>query len=647
VGISYVTLKAAGANRLAAVVGLGACALALLSAGAASADLAVPVEPQRVRILHPGVTDARGVLGRGGGAAVIRGGGEFVVDMGRDTGGTVEVDVEKARGGPLELSYSEGRGYLIPGGDLGGAHSLGRDHGPDRSFDLVPHAGVFFSPRIRGGERYVLVRLPRGRFVVDNIAVRPSYLVGKLAGRFESSSHLLDRIWQASVNTLALDTARAPDRSFRLIDGAKRDRLVWAGDLEMESLVGAYSWRAMPAIIAGSVSMFACQQQPGGYIPMASEVDVTCPRDPGPANGPPAVAAQGSPWLSNPGALPVYTAWWVIAACDDFTLEGDAAQARRLLPVMRRAVGYFAAAAPEGLFESPPGAKSWRAYDPAQRLDAYTNETWAQALLTLARVEVQVGSPLRAQEDRERAASVQALVRERFYDPAVGLFVGGDEEGADHPQDANVGALLSGTVGGAEASTLLETVGSRLASPFGPLTAESPSDPDAEQFISPYMSGWELIAALQQGKGAFARGMLETVWGRMAHANPGTMWEAIGTDGQPQSLHRGTVYGGRTSLAHGWSTAPGYALPAYVLGMRPASPGWKHWLVEPVPMGLHWARGQVGTPAGTLAVAWRMRGGEMRLHVDAPPGTSGTVVLPDGRRRRVVGPASATGPRPR
>jgi hypothetical protein len=403
----------------------------------------------------------------------------------------------------------------------------------------------------------------------------------------------------------------------------------------MESLVGAYSWRAMPAIIGDSISMFACQQQPGGYIPMASEVDVSCPPDPGPANGPPTGVARRLSWLSSPGALPVYTAWWVIAACDDYTLGGDAAQARRLLPAMRRAMGYFADRAPGGLFESPPDARSWRAYDPAQHLDAYTNETWAQALLTLARIEVQVGSPARAQADRETARSVEALVRERFYDPAAGLFLGGDESGADHPQDANVAALLSGTVGGAEASSLLSTMDARLWSPFGPLTAESATDPDDEQFISPYMSGWELIAALQQHRGAFARSMLEALWGHMARGDPGTMWEAISTDGQPQSLNRGRVYRGRTSLAHGWSTAPGYALPAYVLGMRPASPGWRHWLVEPIPMGLHWARGQVETPEGPLAVAWSMRAGQMHLQVDPPPGTSGTVVLPDGRRRRV------------
>jgi alpha-L-rhamnosidase len=575
---------------------------------------------------------------------VIRGGGELVIDLGADTGGTVEVGVEQAHGGPLELSYSEARSYLIPGGDLDGAHTIGHFHGPDRSFDLVRHAGVFLSPSIRGGERYVLVRLPRGRFVVDSIAVRPSYLVGKLSGSFESSSHLLDRIWRSSVNTLALDTARAPDGSFRLIDGAKRDRLVWLGDLAMESLVGHYSWRRMPRIVDNSISMFACQQLPGGYIPMASEIDTGCPSDPGPANGPPPAGGRSPPWLAAPGALPVYTAWWVIAACDSYTLTGDATETRRLLPVMRRALGYFAEAAPQGLFETPPGAKSWRAFDPSQHIDTYTNETWGQALFALARVEDKLGSSVRAQQDRERAGSVEELLRERMYDPGAGLFVGGDEERSDHPQDANVGALLSGTVGGADAVTLLATMETRLSGPYGPLTAESADDPDDEQFVSPYMSGWQLIAALQQHQGALARQMIETLWGRMARSDPGTMWEAMSTEGRPQSLDNGRVYGGRTSLAHGWSTAPGYALPAYALGMRPASPGWKRWLVEPVPMGLRWARGQVGTPFGTLAVAWRMIGGKMRLQVHSPPGTTGTVVLPDGRRRHVEARARKPGP---
>jgi alpha-L-rhamnosidase len=607
---------------------------------ATSSDAAL-IRPQHVEVLHRGVKHVTGILDAGGAATVIHGGAELVLDMGADTGGTVEVVVKKAHGGPLELSYSEARGYLIPGGDMDGAHSIGHYHGPDRSYDIVRHAGTFRSPRIRGGERYILVRLPRGRFVLDSIAVRPSYLLGELSGRFESSSRLLDRIWRSSAKTLALDTARAPD-GFRLIDGAKRDRLAWLGDLAMESLVGHYTWKRMPRIVDNSISMFACQQQPDGYIPMASEIDVHCPADPGPPNGSPPAAQRSLAGLSAPGALPAYTAWWVIAACDNYAMNGNAAETRRLLPVMRRAMGYFAAGAPEGLFDQTAGALSWRAFDRTQPVDTWTNETWAQALLSLARIEEHLGSRAQAQLDRERAASVDELLSERMYDPNAGLFVGGDEDSLDHPQDANVGALLSGTVSGAGAVSLLNGMRSRMSGTYGPLTSESSDDPYDEQFVSPYMSGWELIAALQLHQGAFARELMEVLWGHMATSDPGTMWEAMGTEGQPQSLDRGRIYSGRTSLAHGWSTAPGYALPAFVLGMRPASPGWRRWLVEPVPMGLRWARGQVGTPYGTLSVAWRMHRGRLVVQVHPPPGTTGTVVLPGGRRRRVARPLNST-----
>lgn len=595
-----------------------------------------PVYPRRVivlsapsTVLHP-----RGLARPGGGTTILRSGAQLIVDLGINTGGWVKAAVKGAHGGPVSLSYSESTRYLQPGGDMQGWGSLGKNDGRSGRSDLIRRTGRFKSRGLRGAERYILIQLPRGRFSIDALRVDTAHLaVGPkdYTGHFLSSSRLLNRIWYAGAYTLDLDTANDPrrgQRRFRLIDGAKRDRLVWLGDLAMEALAGRYTVRPLGPVIDGSLRLFACQQLPDGYIPMASDVNVRCPRRPGPANGPPASVTRYLPGLALSGSLPGYTAWWVIAVCDRFALTGDAPGTRVLLPVMRRAMGYFAAHAPNGLFETPPGAFNWRVFDQIPQVDTYTNELWAQALEALAGVEGRIGSDTEAAQLRATAAAVQARLRSQLFDLSAGMFVGGAGL-ADHPQDANVGAVLSGVVQGEEAQQLLTRTDDLLEGQFGPLTSDLPDDPYVEQYVSPYMSGWQLIAELQQHQGLAARSLIERLWGQMVDSDPhSTLWEAMAPDGTPKSLDHGAIYPGRTSLAHGWSTAPVYALSAYVLGMRPLSPGWRTWIVEPQTIGLRFAQGQVRTPLGALRSRWVSRPAGFKLTVDAPRGTRGTVAVP-------------------
>ncbi|WP_321818184.1 MULTISPECIES: alpha-L-rhamnosidase C-terminal domain-containing protein [unclassified Paraburkholderia] len=82
----------------------------------------------------------------------------------------------------------------------------------------------------------------------------------------------------------------------------------------------------------------------------------------------------------------------------------------------------------------------------------------------------------------------------------------------------------------------------------------------------------------------------------------------------------------QTSLAHGWSSGPTSALSQYVLGIRPASPGYDHWHVKPQIGDPRWAQGSAPTPHGATAVKWGIDAqGGIAMHVDVPQGTSGTI----------------------
>lgn len=107
----------------------------------------------------------------------------------------------------------------------------------------------------------------------------------------------------------------------------------------------------------------------------------------------------------------------------------------------------------------------------------------------------------------------------------------------------------------------------------------------------------------------------------------GTAGELVAPDGSPG-------LGAKTSLAHGWACGLTVAFTSYALGVRPASPGYRTWTVEPHPGPLRHARGAVPTPHGPLHASWTRTGDTFTLEVTAPPGTTGTL------RVHEVGPGS-------
>lgn len=80
--------------------------------------------------------------------------------------------------------------------------------------------------------------------------------------------------------------------------------------------------------------------------------------------------------------------------------------------------------------------------------------------------------------------------------------------------------------------------------------------------------------------------------------------------------------------AHGWASGATAALSGFVLGVRPASPGYATWTVAPHPGDLRWVRGRVPTPHGAIAVSWGKAGHALVLDVAAPHRTAGTIAVP-------------------
>lgn len=583
-------------RSVGAAVAVAVAALFVAAANASVAAAAAFIYPQK----PAGVADGRKPL-------IVR--GSQVVDFGENSSGNVIVHV---RSGRVTISYSESRRNLRPGGDMGSTASFGRDDARGRSDTFGPGR---HRTRLRGGIRYALLE---GNARIKKLAINPVMIppAPSVQG-FYSSSRLLNQIWSAGVRTLELSTARGRE-GWVVTDAPKRDRLIWIGDLEMESLSGAYVSRQYNRALDRSLLLFACQQWPSGYVPMTLFVNATCQGQSTDPDGP--TKTNDPVGLLGDGVLPAYTAALVSTTKERFMFNGNVGFVQQLLPVLQRTVNYLdTGTGPDGLFRG--GVINWRAFDAIQEADTYTNAAWVQALNDLAWLEDYLGLADAAAAHRHRAQQLATAIRTHLYDPGSGLFVGGLSDRLI-AQDANVRAVLAGVTSD-PIGTLLR-LQSAVGSYYGPMTSATDS-PYNEQFISPFMSGLQLIALARHNRGAETQTMIERLWGTMMRKEPGTMWEAMSLSGAPKALNRGQLSQGITSLAHGWSTAPTYVLPAYVVGLRPTSPGWKTWEVAPMPLKLRWAEATAWTPLGFITASWHREGKGLRVRVHAPRGTSGVI----------------------
>ena len=68
-------------------------------------------------------------------------------------------------------------------------------------------------------------------------------------------------------------------------------------------------------------------------------------------------------------------------------------------------------------------------------------------------------------------------------------------------------------------------------------------------------------------------------------------------------------------------------LPAFILGVKPLTPGFRTFEVAPRAADLEWVEGAVPTPQGDIAVSWKR----------SKRGAVCTITVPPGTRARFVG----------
>lgn len=603
------------------------------------------VEPVRVLRTAGDVQHASALLRGHHGAAILTRSTRtspapvVVLDLGRDVGGYPSITTTGASGTQVaRVAFSETLAHLSPTGDETNTGTL--KTGDPHRYDDFPlrGPGTQTSPYVQGAERYLRLTLTRpGRATISAMRIRFSPLratTRRMRGWFASSDRLLNRIWYAGVYTASLDQLQPhtinnnPTTSNDvplLLDGAKRDRLVWGGDLLLTDPTLFYALDPTP--VRESLRLIARHPAASAAFPQPAVGDLHTP-------GP--IAGACAPWTLAAQLCLGYSASYsmlFVPELYDYVLHtADRRFLRQTWPLITRQMAWDAQQVDRrGLFATnTEDGHDW-AVDVHAGEGTYVNGVYVLALTDAARLATLLGHHTLAHMYRGRAASISRAVNRRLWNPRLGAYDASITDQGFVAQDANVYAILSGIASPRRSAVLLTTLGRRLSGHYGPRSVSSDASRRYTRVISPYMAGSQLRALFAHQHTTQALELIRREWGWMVSHDPtGVDWEKIRADG-------GLTTG--DSAAHGWSTGATSALSAEVLGVRPTTPGYTRFSIIPHFGDLRWAQGEVPTPHGPITIRWaHRRCAGTRLAVTVPPGTTGTIVLPRLTRPRTVRP---------
>jgi alpha-L-rhamnosidase len=394
-----------------------------------------------------------------------------------------------------------------------------------------------------------------------------------------------------------------------ILDGAKRDRAVWEGDLSVSGPTLLFSSDAA-TYLKDSLLLLGSYQLSSGFVE-----GVQTPSTP--------VSTSGLIPGTTGSYSATYSMYFVTNLATYYEYTGDRAFVRQEWPIVQRELAWNASQLNgQGLFVTTSADGSTWNLENLDGAETDVNALYYEALTDGATLATAAGQAAQAAQYRTQAAALRTAINTNLWDPALGAYDASTSSRGFVSQDANVLPVLYGIAPKSWVPTILATVSAKLSTPYGTERVQTPVPSDYNEDVSPFMGSAELWARLASGDTADPMNLLSREWGYMAAQDPdSTDWERFQPDG--------TVNGGGTSWAHGWSTGSVTALSQYVLGASPVDPGYQTWLVQPHPGTLSWAEGQAPTPHGALAVDWGQRGGEFAMRVSAPAGTSGTIAVPD------------------
>lgn len=302
--------------------------------------------------------------------------------------------------------------------------------------------------------------------------------------------------------------------------------------------------------------------------------------------------------------IPPFSAWWVAMVHDFAMWRDDPAYVRNLMPGVRSVLDAFAlSATADGLVAGPTGwnfmdwVDGWHSGMPPDadvgHVSAPLNFQLAWVHAQAAELEDAFGEPELAALHRRRGDKIRAAAVNAFWSPERGLFAD-DLKHTRFSEHAQCLALLGGAVDAGRRAQVTEHL----------FTDEQLAR--ATVYFSHYL--FETCAAT---------GRIDKMFDRLK------LWFDLKANGFKTVLESPEP---SRSDCHAWGAHPMYHCYATLLGIRPASAGFKTVTIRPQLGPLSWARGSMVHSKGKIDVDVKQADGKLTGTINLPPGVTGTLL---------------------
>jgi hypothetical protein len=396
------------------------------------------------------------------------------------------------------------------------------------------------------------------------------------ASSFESSDATLNAVWNLCKHTMKATTV------FGVYIDGERERIPYEADAYINQL-----------------SHYACDLDP--RVARASVTHL----------------------LANPTWPTEWSLHMPMMAAADYLATGDAVVARdhyevlkkKLLMDKARADGLLQASA---IVDWPGGERdgyNGGVADPNKKqqvgpmINTVVNAFYYHALNQMTLLARALDKPDDVRDFEKKAQQVRESFNQVFFDPARGLYI--DGEGSTHASlHGNLFAVAFGLVSAERMPKIADFLQSR------------------GMVCSVYGAQYLLEALFIAGRDDYAVKLMaaktKRSWWHMIESGSTMTWEAW--DGEFKK---------NLTWNHAWGAAPANIISRFVLGVRPAAPGYSRLIIAPQPGSLAWVRGKVPTALGPVTLKIE-NAAVFKLEVDVPAKANATVILPYRQQRQIL-----------
>lgn len=363
-------------------------------------------------------------------------------------------------------------------------------------------------------------------------------------GSFRCSDERLNTIWRTAAHTQHLTMQGY------VFEGAKRDRLVWYGDIHPQAMTTLHVFGA-PQVLRDTLGEYARTTWP---LPK---------------------------WMNG---MPNYSLWWLISVSDLYRYTGDVDDLKQQHQYIRGLMDQLAPyVADDGFasFENP--FLDWPTNDKPEALAAGTHAMFAIAFDRIAEIANVLG-------DRELETKARNLSKKvRAYHP----------DNVNNKQAASLLALAGiERQGQSNVDVVAAGKGQGFSTFYGYYMLEALAAGGEKQVamdvIRDYWGAMVDVGATTFWED-FDLNWLEGA-GRIDELTPPGLKSLHGDHGAYCYI------GFRHSLCHGWASGPAAWLIQHVLGVEPGKPGFQTVKINPFLGDLDWAEGTIPTPHGVIFI---------------------------------------------